>query len=500
MEIINTMYEAHIYINDCIKNGDFEGIIDILQDCQQAALEIGTTIEETEGEGTFAVACLEEYSEMLYDIATDRCGNMEIYVQQINAKLNEAEQSIINDINAKLEVLFLPYKSSMWDSMESIWKATLEDAECDVYVVPIPYYDRNPDRTFGEYHYEGYEYPEYVSVTHYEEYNIAERRPDIIYIHNPYDNCNLVTSVDPRFYSRELKQYTECLVYVPYYLFPNKLDEYPMVLTPVLYSADIIVAQNEFVRDAYIQEIKNLQASGININCQVIAMGTPKTDKMVRVLKEGVNIPDEWISQSTNKRKIFLNTNVSLILNNGDKFVENMRRVFELFNKRQDVFVVWREHPLTYETLKSMKNNMICEYEELKSFFVDSGIGVIDDHVEAYEAMSFSDCYFGAGGSLIPIYAVSGKPMLITAYKYPDNIINRTVSVEILLKQAERNMYFSERYENFISLFLDNYEKIMEYRDRRYELLNEITIISDGNVGRNIMKYVKSRGKDEYEQ
>ena len=32
---------------------------------------------------------------------------------------------------------------------------TLKNAECDVYVVPIPYYDRNPDRTFGEYHYEG---------------------------------------------------------------------------------------------------------------------------------------------------------------------------------------------------------------------------------------------------------------------------------------------------------------------------------------------------------
>ncbi len=51
-----------------------------------------------------------------------------------------------------------------------------------------------------------------------EAYRFEERRPDEIYIHNGYDNWNLVTSVHPRFYSENLKQYTDKLVYIPYFI------------------------------------------------------------------------------------------------------------------------------------------------------------------------------------------------------------------------------------------------------------------------------------------
>ena len=34
------------------------------------------------------------------------------------------------------------------------------------------------------------EYPADIEITYYEDYNLEERRPDAIYIHNPYDRCN----------------------------------------------------------------------------------------------------------------------------------------------------------------------------------------------------------------------------------------------------------------------------------------------------------------------
>ena len=43
---------------------------------------------------------------------------------------------IDEQISGKKEIVFLPYKASMWDSMESVWKAAAEDDECEVYVVP----------------------------------------------------------------------------------------------------------------------------------------------------------------------------------------------------------------------------------------------------------------------------------------------------------------------------------------------------------------------------
>ena len=39
----------------------------------------------------------------------------------------------------KKEIVFLPYQAAMWDSLESVWKATYEDKEhCNAYVMPIP--------------------------------------------------------------------------------------------------------------------------------------------------------------------------------------------------------------------------------------------------------------------------------------------------------------------------------------------------------------------------
>ncbi|BBF45236.1 hypothetical protein lbkm_3998 [Lachnospiraceae bacterium KM106-2] len=38
----------------------------------------------------------------------------------------------------ELVYLFLPYNASMWESLESIWKAARDDPNYDVYVIQIP--------------------------------------------------------------------------------------------------------------------------------------------------------------------------------------------------------------------------------------------------------------------------------------------------------------------------------------------------------------------------
>ena len=115
------------------------------------------------------------------------------------------------------KVVFMPYKASMWDSLESVWMAADKDKRCEAVVVPITYYEldsnRNPAKKVNER--EGF--PEYVPVVNDEEYDLENDRPDIIYIHNPYDDTNLVTRVESRYYSWNLKKYCERLVYIPYY-------------------------------------------------------------------------------------------------------------------------------------------------------------------------------------------------------------------------------------------------------------------------------------------
>ena len=44
------------------------------------------------------------------------------------------------EVRAKREVVFLPYKASMWDSLESVWKKYDADPEWEARVIPITFY------------------------------------------------------------------------------------------------------------------------------------------------------------------------------------------------------------------------------------------------------------------------------------------------------------------------------------------------------------------------
>ena len=57
-------------IQDAVKqllgNGDRETVSDLLGQCQEAAVQLGTLIEETEGEDFTTVKMLEEYCELAF--------------------------------------------------------------------------------------------------------------------------------------------------------------------------------------------------------------------------------------------------------------------------------------------------------------------------------------------------------------------------------------------------------------------------------------------------
>lgn len=228
LNLIDSMHQIHEEIKKALEQNNLMLAQDMISGIQESAISLGETIEKSEGEGHRTVSYIEAYCELLFLVFEDINKN-DLHVNKthkaLRKQLIKIENSVKNDIIVRKEVVFFPYKASMWDSLESIYLAAREDPDCDVYCVPIPYYTLNPDRSFGKMHYEGnvcpdgtpMEYPEDIEITDWQEYNFEERKPDVIYIHNPYDNCNLVTSVHPRYYSINLKKNTDCLVYVPYY-------------------------------------------------------------------------------------------------------------------------------------------------------------------------------------------------------------------------------------------------------------------------------------------
>lgn len=433
--------QAHKEIKKAVEQRNLAQAMELLERCQEGAIELGNLIEVEEGEQFPTVRLLEGYCERLYQfheklrLGASSDGLKEHKVLQ--KSLIAIENSIKNDISVRTEVVFLPYKASMWDSLESVWEKAKEDLRCDAYVIPIPYYDRNPDRSFGKMHYEGDLYPDAVPVVWYEDYDFEKRRPDVIYIHNPYDGCNSVTSVHPFFYSDNLKRFTEQLVYIPYFVLGEVEPENKAVvegikhfcLVPGVFHADKVIVQSENMRQIYIDVLteyaanekkdKNLTEIRKHYENKIDGSGSPKFDKALNTKREDLEIPPEWKKalekpDGSRKKVIFYNTSIGAFLHYNERYLEKMWNVFRtFFENREQVALLWRPHPLLKETIESMRPALGQAYEEIVRLYREEGWGIYDDTADFNRAIALCDAYYGDWSSVVALCQKVGKPIMI---------------------------------------------------------------------------------------
>lgn len=423
LDCMDSLREAHKEIKESVQKKEYAAANNMLADCQELAIAIGESIEQSEGAGYVTVSFVEEYCEVLFRVSEEiRCNqqtgesdsgennmNENRVCKILNKRLIKIENSIKNDITVRLEMAFFPYKASMWDSLESVYLAAKEDPNCDAYCVPIPYYDLNPDQSFGRMHYEGDVYPKGIEIIDWEKYNFEDRRPDVIYIHNPYDGHNLVTSVHPRYYSSNLKKYTDTLVYIPYYVTSGGMMEAQSMLSAYLY-VDYIVIQSPQFREQFNKNIPDEK---------FLPFGSPKIDKVINKCMNPPEPPTGWIHEMTGKdgrrrRVIFYNTSISGMLADTENFLKKMEYVFKCFEGREDVCLLWRPHPLLETTFESLRVQYHQYYEMLKTMFLEKGLGILDTTPDIESSIALSDAYIGdAGTSVTSLFGVAGKPMFI---------------------------------------------------------------------------------------
>lgn len=438
LQALQTLIEAVNEISKLQKSGKREELQTFLAECQKMAISIGTVIEQSEGEGCKAVKVLEAYCDSLYAVLIEETYAVKSVKENLEQAVWEMEK-----LQERKEVVFLPYKASMWDSLESVWMAACEDENCDSYVIPIPYFDKKPDGTLGEMHYEGELYPKYVPITDWNSYDLKNRRPDVVYIHNPYDKNNYVTSVHPQFYTAELRKYTDRLVYIPYFILneilPDNLEAVAEMehfcTVPGVIHADRVIVQSETMRQIYINVLT--KHGGKNTRKiweeKIKGMGSPKLDKVHNTTRKEAEhtLPQSWLDKiyireadgTTNRRKVVLyNTSVQALLNHSESMINKLNCVFQVFRMHKDVVLLWRPHPLNVSTMESMKPKLLAEYQALVENYQKEGFGIYDDTTELHCAIAISDAYYGDGGSLFVLYQETGKPIMLQNYNIMEEI------------------------------------------------------------------------------
>lgn len=507
LEFINSLHQAHTEVKEALQQHNYDVVQNMLSECQEFAVALGESIEKTEGEGHITVSRVEEYCETLFRVfkeITDGQVNENKIYKILKRQLLNVENSVKNEITVKKEVVFFPYKASMWDSLESVYLAAKEDPECEAYCVPIPYFDLNPDHSFGVMHYEGNEYPEGIEITDWEKYNFEERRPDVIYIHNPYDGCNLVTSVHPRYYSSNLKKYTDTLVYIPYYVTSGGMLEAQSMLPAYLY-ADYIVIQSPQFREHFDENIPDEK---------FLPFGSPKIDKVINKCKNRPAPPAGWIQKLIDEdgrhRKVFFyNTSINGMLADTECFLKKMEYVFKCFEGREDVCLLWRPHPLLESTFDSMRPQYRQIYDALKQMFQDKDLGILDTTPDIADTIALSDAYIGdAGTSVTSLFGIAGKPIFILNNRIhnepKEDDWRRETVIEFHSGEGDKlalvqgnKLYVSEAYKYDYKYFCDlprdaydrNHYQVLEINGKKYACSlygQDIFVVGDYGVEERI--------------
>lgn len=379
----------------------------VLCESQQCAIVIGNDIEKRGESSKNIIEKLEVYCEEIYQLSLV-LQNKETIKKRINHMqrlLTEIRNGIKFELSPDVkEIVFLPYKSSMWDSMESVWIAAAKNPFMECHVVPIPYFDRTSKGELGEMHYEGMDYPAYVPIESWKEYLIPQHKPDIIFIHNPYDQFNYVTCVHPNFFSEELRRYTDHLVYLPYF-YTNKLFPEMHLQLPAYEHVDTIVVQNELVKKQFHRS---------NYEKKIVSLGSPKLDCILNYSKEK-RYPEQlgqYISDG--KKIVLLNTGISTFLENGEMAIQKILNAVSIAASVENVILVWRPHPLLEATIKSMRPDKYEKFLESKSLFISNNNCILDTGMNLNELVASCDAYIGGEeSSLVVLFASLGKPVYI---------------------------------------------------------------------------------------
>lgn len=415
LEIINTIYEVIEYINN-------SGEVEILEDVKNAVSSVLAQIEKEE----YDILETINYIKIALNNAENLLIKEKITFDDLNGLIGQIsifEQAFLLQVQVKLNVIFMPYNITMWDSLESIYLACKEDEDCVAKVVPIPYFDisQNPPVM----HFDFDKYDKNIDLVNYEDFDLETEEPDIIYVHNIYDDGNTLTSVLPEFYTRNLKKYTDMLVYSPYCV-PNFLKQYSD--NQHSYTFDLYGANNI---DRFVCAGDFVKKEGLKSNIpkeKILNLGTPKFDSLIKHINDDIKYPKEWIEKSEGKRVVLFSTSINYFVLQNDpsqnaitNFCDAICRFSEILQKFKDddIFVIWRPHPLTRTFISKIHPHFVDWFDNICNKI--KGVHNNDRENKDYENVVLDE-----SDSYLPAFKISDAFVMdYTSIMFPYLLLNK---------------------------------------------------------------------------
>ena len=413
-------------IHEILLNKDsglsYEDIITYLSELQNNIVSFGTLTESIKGEDCNTVKLLEQYLEVIYKVAK--------YVQkfdenkyaecdeEVKDKFASISEAIDSEIVNRRSVLFLPVKAKHFGSMRMAYEMEAATPDTDVYVMPLPYYYKEYDGSFkDEIHIDTEEFIKAnIPVTDYSRFDLSLLCPEKIYINSAYDEYNMAVSVDTRFYARNVKKYTEKLIYIPYFrLMEFDRANYPCwynmqyyCTVPGVVMADKVYVQSENTRKAYIDKLNEWVGD----------------EKYTEIWEQKIDVYDESCEEHSedelrdvgSKKTIVWFVSSGSLAEFGDRYIEKAYRNLDVFALSRDKLkVLLISEPFLDEMIKTYSDELYKKWTGFIDEFNRSGIGEVVSQVEdqSVEALLKANAYYGDPSYICKDFIAMKKPVML---------------------------------------------------------------------------------------
>ena len=410
---------------ESISEEQVDSVLEVLEQCQEGAIRIGTQIEEQEGEGFITVKLLEEYCERLYKAGEALGEGMLPDVEGLEDNRNRLLVSIREDIHVRREILFLPYRADLWWTMEEAYEEMKADPLNHVVVMPLPFFDRDAIGNLTELHYDIDGYPDGLELTDYHDYDIRAKHPDMIYIQNAYDKYNYTSMLPPEYFTSKIKKYTEELIYIPPFRIgkfdPDDKKLYKTTLyflkMPGVINADKVLLETEQMCELY----RNVLTEFCGEDTRQIWEKKIQLNQMIKPKKSDLQecIPDDWRnilfkSNGELKKVVLFQNAVCSFYQNKDKALAKLEHVLQtFFDNREDVALIWRPHPSIAAFSSIFGYTMMEKYRGIIKKYREGAWGIFDDSDNPDLVINLADAYYGDPDPVMQRCRNMGKPVMI---------------------------------------------------------------------------------------
>lgn len=422
-------------LHEKIQSGNH--ILEVLIQAQENAITMGNMIEQVKGESHPVVRELEQYCEAVFelyheaakengDISAARIENL----QHLKSRIESGAEEFILQ---RKEAVFLPFSGKYWAALHSVWEAVAAEPDWDVYVVPLPYYYKEFDGSFRDMAYHLSEYPQNISMEDYEEFDLALHHPDVVFIQNPYDEWDSAASIPKEYYSSEIKNYTEQLVYIPYFELEefereNEREYWNMnyyCTVPGVVNADLVFVQSQRMKKVYVDKLTDFageETRGI-WEKKIVGIGSPLSDDKRQAADSAVKVLQEWEKMilkpdGQRKKMLLFYVSMSALIQYQEKMVGKIRELLEVASEsKEEVVFVWKEDLMINLNerviVKAIGKALYGEYQILREKIVEGQTLIDAAHVGDETLAAVCDGYYGVPSAIGNKFQISHKAVMI---------------------------------------------------------------------------------------